>query len=142
MRRPLSDGTARRTGPGVPLGVGPLGPLAISAHATTVGLVFKTPIGRLRALGMLEGASFLVLLFVAMPLKYVWDMPMAVKTVGWVHGLLFVLFLAALLQAMTEREWSLGKAGGFLLAALLPFGPFVVDGKLRREDALPQGGHN
>jgi integral membrane protein len=96
--------------------------------------VLVTPIGRLRAIGMVEATSFLVLLGVAMPLKYLAGMPMAVKVVGWIHGVLFILFCVALFQAMRASGWSLGRAATYFVAALLPFGPFLVDGRLRREE--------
>ena len=83
---------------------------------------------------MLEAASFLVLLFVAVPLKYLWEMPTAVRVVGPIHGVLFLLFVALLFQAKSERDWSLARTGGFFVAALLPCGPFLLDRKLRRED--------
>jgi len=83
---------------------------------------------------MLEGASFVLLLFVAMPLKYMAGMPLAVRVVGMIHGLLFIAFCALLMQAKDAHDWSGKKAFGFFLAALLPFGPFVIDGRLKRED--------
>lgn len=86
---------------------------------------------------MAEAVSFLLLLGVAMPLKYVAGQPMAVKIVGWIHGLLFVLFCTALYQAMMKHEWPIKKAATFFVAALLPFGPFLVDGKLKAEEQAP-----
>jgi integral membrane protein len=88
------------------------------------------PISRLRKIATAEGISFLVLLFIAMPLKYIWGMPAAVKMVGWVHGLLFVLLCLALLQTMLAARWSLGRAAIVFVAALLPFGPFVLDRRM------------
>jgi integral membrane protein len=82
---------------------------------------------------MIEGVSFIALLGVAMPLKYMADMPMAVRIVGSIHGLLFVAFCFVLLQTMQAKGWSLFKAAGVFLAAVLPFGPFVIDGRLRKE---------
>src|SRR5687767_2437690 len=67
----------------------------------------KTPIGRLRLVGLSEGVSFLLLLGVAMPLKYIAGLPIFVKVVGWVHGGLFVLFCVALVHAATKRRWPL-----------------------------------
>jgi integral membrane protein len=99
----------------------------------------RTPIGRLRAVGIAEGLSLLLLLGVAMPLKYLAGMPLAVKIVGWIHGVLFILFCVALAQARAASGWSIAKSAGLLLAALLPFGTFVVDGRLRREDAARRG---
>ncbi len=96
--------------------------------------MLQTSIGRLRAIGMIEGVSFLVLLGIAMPLKYFAGQPLAVRYVGWIHGVLFVLFCWALLDAKLEHRWSVKKALGPFLAALLPFGPFAIDHRLKAED--------
>lgn len=88
--------------------------------------------GRLRAAGMTEGVSFLLLLGVAMPLKYFAGMPQAVKVAGWFHGLLFMVFCMVLLEAHTSQKWPMRWSGLLLLAALLPFGPFLIDGRLKR----------
>jgi len=69
-------------------------------------LMFKTSIGRLRAVALVEGISFLVLLGVAMPLKYLAGLPQAVTVVGWLHGLLFITFCIALTQAHQEAKWT------------------------------------
>ena len=94
-------------------------------------------IGRLRIAGILEGISFVVLLCIAMPLKYVWDQPLAVRIVGMIHGILFVVYCFVLLFAMLDRDWSVRKAAFYFLAALVPFGPFWVDPGLRREQNVP-----
>lgn len=91
----------------------------------------SSPVGRLRAVGLAEGLSFLVLLGVAMPLKYLAGEPLAVKVVGWAHGVLFIAYLAALGQAALTYRWSLFKVAVAVVAALLPFGPFVMDRRLR-----------
>jgi integral membrane protein len=98
--------------------------------------MFSTSIGRLRAIGMIEGVSFLLLLGVAMPLKYFAGMPMAVTAAGWLHGLLFITFCIALTQAHQEANWTVWRSGTVLIAALLPFGPFAIDKKLRREEEI------
>jgi integral membrane protein len=89
---------------------------------------------RLRIVALAEGVSFLVLLGVAMPLKYAAGMPLAVKIVGWIHGLLFVLFCLTLAVAGRAHRWPLGRAALILAVGLLPFGPFLMDGRLRREE--------
>ena len=91
-----------------------------------------TGLGRLRLVAFLEGISFLVLLLIAMPLKYLAGQPQAVKQVGMVHGLLFVLYLFLLLQQGLERRWSVGKLGLGFLASLVPLGTFWADKKLFR----------
>jgi integral membrane protein len=103
----------------------------------TLFIMWKTPIGRLRAVGLLEGTSFLVLLFIAMPLKYFAGMPLAVKLVGWAHGLLFMLYLLTLGHTASSRRWPLLRVGAGFLASVVPFGPFVFDVWLRREELLP-----
>ena len=95
-----------------------------------------TSIGRLRAIGFIEGLSFLLLLGVAMPLKYFAGMPQAVTAAGWVHGILFISFCIALTQAHQDANWSPWRSGTVLIAALLPFGPFAIDKKLRREEEV------
>ncbi len=91
-----------------------------------------TGLGRLRLVAFLEGVSFLVLLLIAMPLKYLAKQPAAVKQVGMAHGLLFVLYVFLLIQQGVERRWSAGKMGLGFLASLVPLGTFWADKKLFR----------
>ena len=74
-----------------------------------------------------------------MPLKYLAGMPAAVKWVGWIHGVLFIIFCFALLRAMLVARWSVGRAALIFIAALLPFGPFVIDRRLLAYDQEFQG---
>jgi integral membrane protein len=98
----------------------------------------NTPIGRLRVIGFIEGVSYLVLLGIAMPLKYMAGMPMAVRIVGSIHGGLFVLFCVALAHVWLAAGWSIWRAAGVFIASLIPFGTFVIDGRLKREDEARQ----
>lgn len=91
----------------------------------------KNPIPFLRLVGLAEAVSFLLLVGVAMPLKYFAGMPMAVKVTGSIHGALFVLFSVALLRTMLIAKWPLGRAALVWIAALLPFGPFVIDRRVQ-----------
>lgn len=91
------------------------------------------PIPVLRAVGFAEGVSYLLLLGVAMPLKYLAGLPAMVHYVGWAHGLLFVLYVAAVGLAAYAHRWPLGRVAKALVASLLPFGPFVLDREWRRE---------
>ena len=95
--------------------------------------MLNTPIGRLRAVGLAEAVSFLLLLGVAMPLKYMADLPMAVRLAGALHGALFVLYLLAVAHVMRAHRWSFDRALGAVVAAVVPFGPFFLDARLRRE---------
>ena len=93
------------------------------------------PISFLRAVGRAEAVSFLLLLGVAMPLKYFAGLPVAVKVVGWAHGVLFAVFCAALLWTLVAARWPVARAALVLVAALLPFGPFVVDRRMKEWEA-------
>ena len=76
----------------------------------------------------------LVLLFIAMPLKYIWDQPGAVKVVGWIHGALFVLFMLLVLRVYGQRSWPFKRVVVAFVAAFLPFGTFVFDRQLKKEE--------
>ena len=94
--------------------------------------LLKNTIGRLRIIGFLEGISFLVLLFIAMPLKYMAGQPMAVKITGMAHGVLFVLYILYVVMATVEYSWSIKKSVLAFAASLVPFGTFWADAKLFR----------
>ncbi len=94
-----------------------------------------TTLGRLRVVGFLEGVSFLVLLLIAMPLKYIWQMPQAVQITGMAHGVLFILYILAVIQAKIELGWNMRKTLLALVASVLPFGTFYAEAKLFREEA-------
>jgi integral membrane protein len=90
-------------------------------------------LNRLRLVGWLEGISYLVLLGIAMPLKYLAGMPEGVKVVGWAHGVLFILFVAAVADVTLTTRWPWKRAFGAFIASLIPFGTFVLDARLRRD---------
>lgn len=90
-------------------------------------------ITQLRVVGIAEGISYLILLFVAMPLKYFWSLPAAVLVNGWVHGVLFVLYGAAVINTWIQCNWTFKKACFAGIVSLLPFGTFWFDKKLKTE---------
>jgi integral membrane protein len=94
--------------------------------------LLKTQIGRLRLLAFVEGVSFLVILFITMPLKYYFDTPQPNKVFGMVHGLLFVLYVFWVIQVKIEQDWTFKKMGLALLASIIPFGTFWADLRLFR----------
>jgi integral membrane protein len=89
----------------------------------------------LRIASLLEGTSWLLLLFIAMPLKYFADMPMAVRIVGSIHGALFVVLCLLLLRCWIARRWPITRAAFCFIAALFPFGAFILERSLKREAA-------
>jgi integral membrane protein len=92
---------------------------------------------KLRILGVVEGISTLLLFGVAMPLKYMAGMPMAVTIVGSIHGLLFVALVAMFLVGMRRIPLTTGLTACGIFGAVVPFGPFVVDHWLGRLEAVP-----
>jgi len=87
----------------------------------------------LRKAGIAEGISFLVLLCIAMPLKYFFNQPMAVTVVGWIHGILFVAFLSLAWEVKSDRSKNMKWFATAFAAALLPTGTFFFDKKLKQE---------
>lgn len=90
------------------------------------------PMRCLRFVSLAEGVSYLLLLLVAMPLKYAWGMPLAVRWVGLAHGLLFISLMGCLLLAMARSALPFKNAFMVGVASLLPAGPFFADRLLRR----------
>lgn len=95
----------------------------------------NTPLGRFRLVAISEGISYMLLLFIAMPLKYMAGIPEAVKYTGWVHGLLFMLYILALISVKVDRNWSFVKTALAFLVSLVPFAAFVFDKHLRKEES-------
>ena len=91
----------------------------------------SNPFPLLRGLCLAEGVSFLVLLLIAMPMKYGFGQPLAVQIAGWIHGALFLAFVASWQHTRTVARWPAGRSRNTFLAALLPFGPFVIDRSMR-----------
>ena len=95
----------------------------------------KNRIGFLRVVGISEGISFLVLLLIAMPLKYYFGLPMTVKIVGWLHGILFIAYIVAVLLAAKAMQWNWFSVLVALAASLIPIGTFVLDRSWRKREA-------
>lgn len=96
--------------------------------------LFDRPTGRLRVIAFFEGISYLVLLLLAMPLKYYADMPLAVTLVGSMHGVLFIWLAWLTLRAMQTRGKSFAWGCVVAIASLIPFGTFFLDKGLREDD--------
>jgi integral membrane protein len=97
-----------------------------------MALSFNNTRNQFRSIAMLEGISFLILLFIAMPLKYLANAPGAVRIVGSIHGILFVAFVVLLYLIREKENWAIGKTLGAFLASLVPFGTFWLDKKMAK----------
>ena len=82
-----------------------------------------------RIVARLEGISYILLLGIAMPLKYIWNFPEPVKYVGWAHGVLFMMYAGFLPYFLFKGYWTFSRTLLAFVASLLPFGPFVFDRK-------------
>jgi integral membrane protein len=91
-----------------------------------------TDIGRLRLIAFLEGISLLILVFAGMPLKYYLQSPGLVKTLGPIHGVLFIAFVILTLQVSITSKWNILKTTApVLISSFIPFGTFYIDRSLR-----------
>ncbi|UAB80533.1 DUF3817 domain-containing protein [Marixanthomonas sp. SCSIO 43207] len=82
-----------------------------------------------KIISALEAISFLVLLGIAMPLKYIWDMPEMVRIVGMAHGVLFILYIIGAYFMKEKLNWSWGTLGIVMICSVLPLGPFYAERK-------------
>lgn len=100
----------------------------------------KKTFGWFRKIALAEGVSFLVLLFIAMPLKYFANYPMAVKIVGSLHGVLFVAFILFAFVVKSEFNKNLAWVVKAFAASVIPFGTFIMDKQWKKEeDAVTTG---
>lgn len=92
-----------------------------------------------RKVAFAEGVSFLVLLFLAMPLKYLANIPMAVTIVGGLHGILFVAFLVLANEVRSDFKKDFKWMAKAFIASILPFGTFYMDREWKKEEAEAAG---
>lgn len=86
-----------------------------------------------RKIAFWEGISLLLLLFIAMPLKYIWNEPILVRIVGMAHGVLFLAYIGFAFWLFFKEKWNLSKLFIVLIASLIPFGTFYIDRKYLRK---------
>src|SRR5574344_482946 len=89
--------------------------------------MLRTKFSQFRAISIIEGISYLILVFIAMPLKYFGGEPMAVKIFGMIHGILFILFCIALFNAMKQYKWSFPFSLKLFIYSLFPFLFILID---------------
>lgn len=90
----------------------------------------------LRVLAFLEGLSYIALLGICMPLKYMYDYPEPTRPVGMIHGVLFIAYIVWVVLVGANKKWSLATYFWAIIASLLPFGTFVADVKIFKEKPL------
>ncbi|MBX2896991.1 MAG: DUF3817 domain-containing protein [Cyclobacteriaceae bacterium] len=87
-----------------------------------------------RKIALAEGISFLLLLLIAMPLKYYFGIPLAVKLVGWAHGVLFIAYILLTFSAISIMKWNWFNTLVALAVSLIPVGTFWLDKSLKKRE--------
>ena len=93
---------------------------------------------RFRLISFIEGISFLILVFIAMPLKYIAGIALAVKIVGMTHGVLFILFVLALLMALKKYKWNSSLNFKLFVYSLIPFGFILIEKTIMKASVKKQ----
>ena len=94
---------------------------------------FSSTIGQLRLIAFLEGCSYILLFFITMPLKHIWEMPLGSAIVGPIHGLLFTIFVVWTIWVAVKVKWDWLTIAKVLISSLIPFGTFYVDHTILKE---------
>ena len=89
-----------------------------------------------RIIGFLEGLSYLLLIFIAVPVKYIFNSPSMVKYLGMPHGILFIMYLLVSVIMKKNNKWVKNNFILVLIASVIPFGTFVVDYKLKNNKII------
>ena len=87
---------------------------------------------KFRLINKIEGISFIILLFIAMPLKYQFGYPIATKIIGMTHGILVFAFIYQIIEAKKETDFSLKETAFYSLLSLVPFGSFYTESLLKK----------
>ena len=93
-----------------------------------------TVLDRFRIISAIEGLSYLFLVFLAMPIKYLGDNPL--KILGMFHGVLFILFMISLFEAKIREKWSIKFCIELFILSLIPFGAFYIERKVKPKEAI------
>jgi integral membrane protein len=104
--------------------------LLFGINPNAMGELFKSHVGRLRVIAFLEGCSLLLLVFIAMPIKYLLKVPEATQAIGMIHGVLFLLFIGATVVISILQKWTFNRIFMVMFSSILPFGTFYVDKKI------------
>ena len=99
--------------------------------------MLSTALGRFRVISLIEGLSYVVLVAIAMPLKYAAGNTTIVPLVGRIHGGLFVLFVLALVAVTSAERWTRRQVATAFIAGTIPLGAFWLEHRLRKQSATP-----
>jgi integral membrane protein len=106
---------------------------------TTARTDERNQLRRMRLVSLLEGATLVALLFVAVPLKHVAGHPAATSIVGPIHGMAFLLYVWMLIQTVSGADWSRAEIARAVIVAFIPFGAFANERFLRRKELALAG---
>lgn len=95
--------------------------------------MLKSKVGRLRILSLVEGLSLVLLVFFAVPMKYLFDSPIFVRVIGMTHGVLFLALVLMTIMIGVELGWKFKRMAMIMAASVIPFGCFYVDSKLFKQ---------
>ncbi|WP_323807963.1 DUF3817 domain-containing protein [Halarcobacter mediterraneus] len=93
--------------------------------------MLNSALGRFRVISAIEGLSFLVLVLIAMPIKYIGGDPQPVKIIGMAHGVLFIIFMLSLFEAKIRHEWENSLTLQLFILSLIPFGAIFIEKKVK-----------
>lgn len=96
--------------------------------------MFNSALKRFRIISAIEGLSYLLLIFIAMPIKYMGENPYPVKILGMIHGVLFIIFMISLFEAKRKESWDTGYMFQLFVLSLMPFGAFVIESKVKPKE--------
>ena len=99
----------------------------------------RAPVTFLRRIALAEAVSYLLLVAIAMPLKYFADQPLAVRYVGLIHGVLFIVFCWALLMVLLKSKWPVSRCALVFALSFVPVVPFLFDKRMKEWEAEADG---
>lgn len=94
--------------------------------------MFQSTIKRFRLISAIEGLSYLLLVFIAMPIKYLGDNPYFVKIFGMAHGVLFILFMLSLFEVKNRNKIETGLMFQLFVLSLIPFGALLIEKRVKK----------
>ncbi len=97
--------------------------------------MLRTVLNRFRVISAIEGLSYLLLVFIAMPIKYMGENPYPVKLLGMIHGVLFIIFMISLFESKIREKWDIGLMFQLFVLSLLPFGAFIIEKRVNPKSA-------